>query len=628
MSIKLNTPVPIISDVDGSPLESGYVYVGVVNQNPETNPISVYWDSAMTQPAAQPLRTSGGLIFRSGTPAPIYAASAYSITVRNKNGSLIYTFPDSSVLDAGSALTLQLADASSASNGDALVAMKQLLTGAVARTVHDKLAEVVSVKDFGAKGDGATDDTAAVQAAVNSGASAIFVPAGTYNIQPITIPNTVKAFYGVGEASKFVGIGTPANYTPYMNFNALNGFNVGNFAISVDKTAHPTNHACQFGTCISGVVQNIRIINGGYIGLYAPACVRVTFRDLQIDNFVNVGLLAEATPQFLIVDGIKISTKGVNHAIQINGGSGHKIVNCSIYTAGTFCINYYNASDSIIANNSCVTDGVEGINCQDSSKITIIGNIVFCLAGHHDFGISIYGAATPMAHSVIEGNRVYFSGKSGIALASTATIDCRLNHVVGNLIVSPNQLNEAQGAGILLYGGKTTENSVQANRLLDEGSTMKYGVNEWNDTSGNPQYNSIIDNVVITAPGLSKQNNILTILSKVWDADKEAFTPVITASSGTITTASASGNYQRRGKFVHVDMQITVTTNGTGAGAVVASLPFNCVNGALNGRENVTSGSQLNAICGSNSVLVRTYNNGYPAVNGSVLQLSGILELQ
>jgi hypothetical protein len=57
--------------------------------------------------------------------------------------------------------------------------------GAVATTVQTKLRESVSVKDFGAVGDGVTDDTAAIQAAIDSLTSiggTVFFPAGNYKI--------------------------------------------------------------------------------------------------------------------------------------------------------------------------------------------------------------------------------------------------------------------------------------------------------------------------------------------------------------------------------------------------------------------------------------------------------------
>jgi len=67
-------------------------------------------------------------------------------------------------------------------------------TGAVDRTQESKNQEQVSVKDFGATGDGSTDDTAAIQAtedALTTSGGTLFYPAGTYMIsQVIKKPNT------------------------------------------------------------------------------------------------------------------------------------------------------------------------------------------------------------------------------------------------------------------------------------------------------------------------------------------------------------------------------------------------------------------------------------------------------
>lgn len=92
MTAIATSPFPIYLDVDGSALENGYLYFGVAGQNPETNPITVYWDSTFETPAAQPIRTSGGYAVRNGTPAMVYfSATDYSITVRDKNRRLVYS---------------------------------------------------------------------------------------------------------------------------------------------------------------------------------------------------------------------------------------------------------------------------------------------------------------------------------------------------------------------------------------------------------------------------------------------------------------------------------------------------------------------------------------------------------
>lgn len=72
------------------------------------------------------------------------------------------------------------------------------VAGAVPRTVHDKLGEVVSVLDVGAVGDGVTDDSAAIQAALNSGLAVTFPPAVYYCSTALTVPATCPAIHGHG----------------------------------------------------------------------------------------------------------------------------------------------------------------------------------------------------------------------------------------------------------------------------------------------------------------------------------------------------------------------------------------------------------------------------------------------
>ena len=74
-----------------------------------------------------------------------------------------------------------------ASNGSSLVGFIQSGAGAITRTTQDKSRDIVSVKDFGAVGNGVVDDSAAMQAAHNTG-KLVYYPAGTYLFSPtITI---------------------------------------------------------------------------------------------------------------------------------------------------------------------------------------------------------------------------------------------------------------------------------------------------------------------------------------------------------------------------------------------------------------------------------------------------------
>lgn len=156
--------IPLVQpyqDLDGSPLDGGKLYFGIENQNPETAPITVYWDAAQTQPAAQPIRTVSGMPVRNGTIANIYAPSNYSLTVKDKNGVLIYSKPTSAYTLFGFLIALI------SSGGAALIGWIQSGAGAIYRTVQARLRDTIHVEDFGASTTAsAATNLAAINAAI------------------------------------------------------------------------------------------------------------------------------------------------------------------------------------------------------------------------------------------------------------------------------------------------------------------------------------------------------------------------------------------------------------------------------------------------------------------------------
>lgn len=97
MATNVSPPFMSFNDKHGKPLEGGKIYIGEAGQNAETNPIQVFWDQAGAIPAAQPIITSGGYPWRSGSAANIFVGTSYSIIVKDKNGVLVFSSPINNV---------------------------------------------------------------------------------------------------------------------------------------------------------------------------------------------------------------------------------------------------------------------------------------------------------------------------------------------------------------------------------------------------------------------------------------------------------------------------------------------------------------------------------------------------
>lgn len=135
-------------------------------------------------------------------------------------------------------------------------------------------------------------------------------------------------------------------------------------------------------------------------------------------------------------------------------------------------------------------------------------------------------------------------------------------------------------------------------------------------------------------------NNILVLayqkLAGIWTTIGEinagwvTYTPAITSETGTLTTASTSARYKKLGKTVYIKIVGSITTNGTGAGAIYLGLPFtsDATLTVIPGIRNNGLGAyrSLFGYVLSTVVAVYNYDGTYPGADGVLVSVSGYYE--
>jgi len=520
-----------------------------------------------------------------------------------------------------------------ASTGSTLVGTKTSGTGAVTRTVASKLNDTVSVKDFGAVGDGVTDDTAAFLAAATAG-SHVVMPAGNYLLDTMAFPATLKSLTGAGKATTITAKSAMAGgSTTWLSCNFQTDLTLSDFAINISSTALPSVVGLQIGTVERAVVQNIHVIDGGRMPFFVSASGGVLFSNIHIDKFAQSAIIVTNTSGVIHIDQVISTHQGTGSNFAITGGSYHKISNSYAAGAGSsfFTIALIGTYYSVVENCVVLGSTLEAIQITDGSDNSIRNNRVICGVGHNDFGISVFGETVDVKNNVVMGNSIYGSGGSGIGVSANhiSVHACLYTHVANNLIVSCNTRNDADGSGVYLLGGALCQaTTVQNNVIVDEGNRIRYGAYE-SSVGGNPSNNKFINNACYCGTVFISEGYVINVLSEVYDIAWVSYTPTIGAGTGTITTASGTAKYRRQGRSVSIIANITITTNGTGSNFVSISTPFTTINsGILSGRANSVSGKMLQAAnAGSGNLAIRNYDGTYPASNGENFLMSGIIQI-
>ena len=621
-ALSVQVPYPVFYDRDGHPLDNGNIYIGVANLDPVTNPLQVYYDDALTITASQPLITSGGYVYRNGTPTQLYVnANDFSITVNDSKNLFVYSFPEATGIGVGAAS----------------IEYDPPFTGAVTSgyTVQDKLSQTVSVKDFGAVGDGVADDTAAIQAAVAalpSTGGGLYFPAGTYLVSSAITLNKPGVYYGDGWATNIRTNSASANI-----FNCTGAEQI--FISNMRFTSSVTRSGGWY-VDIAASANRFRLsdfaMDGAIGGVRTAAIATVTVERGQILNSVastGVAIRIDAGFDVTIRDIITDQGAEIFAGIYIVQAGDVTLEDLQLINSGQALYMEPGPGQTIASvwANSCFFDNsARGAYLRANG-----GAIVRTLFDQCWFSSSLFEGvrfeATGggfISGTDFNGCHVFLNGGDGIAVTDTAVTDTRIhscsiaeNSQNGILAASGVSSVSIQGCRIGNYGGLNGNGASGVALIAGAGTNIQVLNNDLRGNVGANLSNAATGNTIIA-------NNLGA--NEVWTT----YTPTIAAASGTITTlGTVAGRYQKIGKQLFLELSVPITTNGTGAAAITATLPSGLLAASdfvIAGRENSVSGDMLQGIilAGSNTFLIYTYNNAYPGANGARLVMTGVIEIQ
>ena len=369
-----------------------------------------------------------------------------------------------------------------------------------ARSLANRFADVVNVKDFGAVGDGVTDDTAAIQAAITFAGtllttSEVYIPSGNYRTTATLVINqsyisligdgsstTIKSDFAVGDIISILG--------------ASNAVKISQ--IAVRDIRFIANTAQTSGSVISVVYASdviIDNINAGFNAAYA--------------NFITIGndAFVDSALRVFISDS-SFNHSGISGTAVINLQSGAiiNISNCFFNGNGNpsiACIREYGTTSNIdgLVITGCTVENFQyGIYSEDkgivNARITdnifdrnlygvyltpSVGNCNdFYFAGNNLLGDSTAGsygirivARSGMERHIIADNFITNFVTKGIELVESTGSLSDVN-ITGNVFKNAGTVNITAGTGV--------DAVLVSNNIFNGNSSNNYGI-EWAGTA-------------------------------------------------------------------------------------------------------------------------------------------------
>jgi polygalacturonase len=308
-------------------------------------------------------------------------------------------------------------------------------TGAVQRTVESKLQDVVSVKDFGAVGDGVADDTAAIQAACTAAKAITFGP----STNSYRITGTIALTSNTTLLMQGATITQATDQTPILNATSTDNVTITGGRFVGKSEATYTNSPSSLAICIT-----------------AGNATDLTVTSNKFENFYYSPLMVNS-------GGNRIDFSGNNVK-----GPGSAVLGVNV--------NYRNTTGATITGtnlriaNNDIYDTAQGIIVgQGSSNIVIDGNVIHDIINEH----GIY-ADSGLRNLVISNNVIRNTGVFGTGLK----VQCNDSFGVQPqcIVITGNVINVTGTDGILIDNTTgsptltTLDVTISSNSILNAGA--------------------------------------------------------------------------------------------------------------------------------------------------------------
>jgi hypothetical protein len=384
---------------------------------------------------------------------------------------------------------------------------------AVGTDLYNRIHDTVSVKDYGAVGDGVTDDTAAIQAALNNGAKNVFFPAGNYlTSATLRIVTSGQAILGYGatltnasvSASGFLIGSTGAAFVKTDNVTIEGMTFVGadtgagsaySYAIGVQP---PTTTPYVYG----GGCSKISVLNctasGHAFGVSATAADRLSVTGCRFGGMKyhasltagGYGVLIQTCWDTVIENNQFLATSGDRHSIYVSADPSRT------YDNNNVCKGVVIAGNLINWSNVVGTTGFEtAMMIRAPENISITGNTIIGGYGGIDYdtmngngkNVSISGNTIELAVSpASERSCVNFLRSSGTYISTNISITGNSMKIAGTNVhgvtlqgvdsvsIVGNTIYNTNGASCIGANGAASNVVTNGNRLY--GNNLTGGV--------------------------------------------------------------------------------------------------------------------------------------------------------